>query len=134
MKIQKFDVNISDEYMKNFRYGIKYRDRYYSEMYLNFDLVKDIQNILVRGELFYKFSQEYKPFLVNITVNLCDTLKNKSGTFYANQILRIFWKNSQYVTSNFFNCPFESVSSFSFEICFLPKYINLCRVFTVLLI
>ncbi|KAL5284749.1 hypothetical protein ACFFRR_006828 [Megaselia abdita] len=107
-KVKKIEVNVSDKYIVNFMQKIHVIDRYKTAMSLSFDLVKDIENLILRGELFHKFSMEYKPFLVNVTVDACAALKHKYQIYYVNQWIR-FLRNQQNISKNFFDCPFKIV-------------------------
>ncbi|XP_043070218.1 uncharacterized protein LOC6571641 [Drosophila grimshawi] len=67
------------------------------------DLILPLSNISVRVELLKKsYTNRYHPFLINVTVNMCDVIAKRNFIPYGT----IFWKILKNYTNVNHSCPF----------------------------
>ncbi|EDV90323.1 GH23712 [Drosophila grimshawi] len=67
------------------------------------DLIFPLSNTSVRIELLKKsYTNRYNPFLINVTVNMCDVIAKRNFIPYGT----IFWKILKKYTNVNHSCPF----------------------------
>lgn len=70
---------------------------------MDMDIKETFKNVTIHFQLF-KFYNQFRPFLIDITFNMCDVLKQKSiSNFYVNQLKRVLSKYG----NNGVKCPME---------------------------
>lgn len=97
IKFYNLECEHNDSYISNLTCDLKVRGRDIIQSNGFAVLTKHIKNARVHGELF-KFEDRFKPFLMNITFNICDFFKsNGVPNLILSAAINIFQQKSNLV-------------------------------------
>ncbi|XP_016949733.3 uncharacterized protein LOC108024342 [Drosophila biarmipes] len=101
-KFKSLHCNVNEvDYLEVTLCKLKAINRYKNSASIHFKLKQEINKATVRLE-FFKRANGWKPFLYNISTNLCDFLNNKN-----NLIIGIFYAYSRPHLAQNYTCPFK---------------------------
>lgn len=102
MKIYNIVCEANAEYTEHVTCGLKVIGRNVVVANMELDTKRPFKNISVNFKMF-KFYNQFRPFLVNVSFNVCDLLGKKiQSNFFNNLMIRVLAKYSNSV-----KCPLE---------------------------
>ncbi|TDG38776.1 hypothetical protein AWZ03_014802 [Drosophila navojoa] len=103
-KIKSAECTANPERVENITCSIKAVNWNKSVGQLDFDLVVPLHNCSIQFEVFKKgYSNQYHPFLINATFNVCDIIAKRSFFSYGTLWFKLV---REYTNANH-TCPFE---------------------------
>ncbi|XP_036346152.1 uncharacterized protein LOC118755424, partial [Rhagoletis pomonella] len=89
-KTEKIECFPNARYIRNSTCGIKAVSRYRSHTNMECDIVDRLKNVSLNLQLFLRnTANHYKPFLVNVTANLCKILDRRNFPAYTTTVMNI---------------------------------------------
>ncbi|XP_054087786.1 uncharacterized protein LOC105211853 [Zeugodacus cucurbitae] len=102
-KTTKIECFPNARYIRNATCGIKAVNRYRSHTNMESDIVNKLRNVSLNLQIFLRNSaNKFKPFLVNVTANLCSILDKRNFPAYTTIVMNILKEVSNVNHS----CPF----------------------------
>ncbi|XP_004527465.1 uncharacterized protein LOC101451812 [Ceratitis capitata] len=119
-KTTKIECFPNARYIRNATCGIKAINRYRSHTNMESDIVDHLRNVSLNLQIFQRNSANlFKPFLINVTTNLCNILDKRNFPTYTTIVMNILKRVSNVNHS----CPFTKhliVKNLYVEEKFLP--------------
>lgn len=104
MKLYNINCEPNSNYLDNVTCELNVIGRQVVVANMEWDAKKDLKNLTVHFQLF-KFYNQFRPFLIDVTFNLCDVAQKKvASNFYSNLVVRVISK-----ISNSTKCDIEKV-------------------------
>lgn len=122
IKFYKIECECNENYISNLSCFLKVPERGVVQSNGFMVLKEHLRDVQVRSELL-KFEDRYKPYMMNVTVNLCDFVKgNKIQNLIVSSVIKTLEKNSNTV-----RCGHAVRNSLSFQFFYINLFVVLAR-------